>query len=135
MKNIIVSPEQVTPAWLTDVLRKKGTLPRGQVTGVIPDPGQSTFASTVWRLAVGYSSDALPGAPEKLFLKVSHPLLAPGTFDPRQLQQEITFYQLVAPEMGEKIIIPCYAAAYEPATGTGHILLPAALAAMLAEAG
>jgi thiamine kinase-like enzyme len=119
----IAHAEQVTSGWLTHVLREGGTLPRGRVTGVTPDREQTTFASAVWRLAVRYSPDASPRAPQRLFLKTSNPALAPGEFDPEHLRREVVFYRTIAPAMDEPFTIPCYDAAYEPETGASHILL------------
>ncbi len=123
MGNVIVSAGQVTPEWLTGILEEQGVLHRGKVARVMPGQEQATFASSVWHLEVRYSDDAPPGAPTRLFLKVSNPALAPGAFDPQQVQREIVFYCVVAPAMEETFTIPCYDAAYEPETGASHILL------------
>ena len=133
MGNVIERVDQVTAEWLTGVLRAQGALPCGKVAGVAPGPAQATFASSVWRLAVEYTREASAGAPRRLFLKVSNPALAPGAFDPQQLQREIAFYReaapgmaaprMAAPGLAAPFIIPCYSAAYDPETGAGHILL------------
>lgn len=120
---IIDAIDQVTPDWLNAVLRDSGALPRGSVASVDPGAGQSTFASTTWRLALTYSADAHPAAPGRLFLKLSSPALAPGDADPDHVRKEIAFYTTVAPAMGAGMTIPCYAAAYDPATGASHLLL------------
>ena len=104
----IAHAEQVTPEWLTAVLREGGTLLRGHVTQVTAGRAQTTFASSVWRLAVRYSPDAPPGAPRRLFLKTSNPALVPGEFDPEHLHREIVFYQRIAPAMEAPFTIPCY---------------------------
>jgi thiamine kinase-like enzyme len=123
MGNVIVNAGQVTPEWLTGVLREHGILSQGTVTCVTPGEAQSTFASSVWRLEVNYSNHASKSAPKRLFLKTTNPTLAPGEFDPEQLHKETIFYSIVAPSMGELFTIPCYDAAYEPETGASHILL------------
>jgi hypothetical protein len=122
-RDAIASAEEVTPAWLTAVLREHGVLLRGKVTRVTPGKVQSTFASSVWRLAVDYTENASPSAPKKLFLKVSNPTLAPGKFDPEHLRREVLFYSAIAPAMDQAFTISCYDAAHEPETGASHILL------------
>lgn len=123
MRSVIADAGQVTPEWLTDVLREQGVLPRGAVTCVTPGKVQSAFASAVWRLEVSYSGDVAPDAPHRLFLKASNPALAPGTFDPKHLGREIVFYSEVAPAMDTAFTIPCYDVAYDPETLASHILL------------
>ena len=123
MGNVIAGAEEVTPEWLTAILREKGALARGRVTRVTPDETESTFASSVSRLEVGYTEDASPGAPRRLFLKASSPALAPGEFDPAQTGREYIFYRHVAPMMRAAFTIPCYDAGHEPESGATHILL------------
>jgi thiamine kinase-like enzyme len=121
--NKILDASQITPDWLNAVLRGYGVLSRGEISRVNPGLVQNTFASAVWRLEVSYSPDASPGAPKKLFLKVSDPGLAPGEFNPTHLYQEFIFYTVVAPLMDGTFTIPCYDAAYDPLTGISHLLL------------
>jgi hypothetical protein len=72
---------------------------------------------------VEYTPDASPDAPTRLFLKLSNPALVPGDFDPSHLNQEIVFYQTVAPAMKTAFTIPCYHLASNLETGASHILL------------
>jgi hypothetical protein len=123
MEIVIERIEQVTPHWLSSVLRRQGVLTRGEVTRVTTGEAQATFASSVWRLEVETSHDATPGAPHWLFLKLSNPSLAPGAFDPAQQQREIIFYREVAPAMQAAFTIPCYSAVYAPESGAAHLLL------------
>ncbi|RPJ39583.1 MAG: DUF1679 domain-containing protein, partial [Chloroflexi bacterium] len=123
MENLILRSEQITPEWLTGVLRDMGTLLRGHVTCVTTVQEQPAFASILSRLEVTYSGDSSPDAPKKLFLKISNPALAPGEFDPGQLKREIDFYSLVAPLMDRAFVIPCFSVAYDPPTGAVHLLL------------
>lgn len=123
MGNVIAGAEEVTPEWLAAILREKGALARGRVTRVTPDETESTFASSVSRLEVGYTEDASPGAPRRLILKASSPALAPGEFDPAQTGREYIFYRHVAPMMRAAFTIPCYDAGHEPESGATHILL------------
>jgi aminoglycoside phosphotransferase (APT) family kinase protein len=119
----MVTAQQVSPEWLTAVLHEQGCLAQGRVTSVMTGPARATFGSCSWRLRINYSSNASSSAPQKLFLKVSNPALAPGQFDVEQLRHEVIFYSVVAPLMGESFTIPCYSAVLEPETGASHILL------------
>jgi len=123
MSDLICDPGQVTPEWLTACLYQQKVLPQGSVRAVTPGEATSTFASSVCRLDVEYSKDASPGAPNRLFLKISNPELAPGEYNPEHMRSEFIFYQRVAPAMRQPFTIPCYDAAYEPKTGAAHILL------------
>jgi thiamine kinase-like enzyme len=105
------------------VLREQGSLAQGRVTSVVAGPARAAFGSATWRLQIGYSTNASSGAPQKLFLKVSNPALAPGQFDVQQLRQEVIFYSVVAPLMAESFTIPCYSAILEPKTGASHVFL------------
>lgn len=122
-QDVIANPEQVTPEWLTAVLRRRGALPHGWVTSVYASPAQATFASSTWRLQVGYAQDDASNMLPRLFLKASNPGLAPGQFDVEQIQREAIFYSVIAPLMAAPWTIPCYDAARDPETGASHVLL------------
>jgi aminoglycoside phosphotransferase (APT) family kinase protein len=122
MRNLIASAAEVTPEWLTAVLRTRGLLARGCVTAVTPGDAQATFATTVWRLRVAYSGVTAADAPERLFLKVAGPA-APGDPPSEFVRREHRFYTVVAPLMDPGFAIPCYDAAYDDATGAAHLLL------------
>ena len=87
-QDVISKVQQVTPDWLTTTLREMGTLPQGEVVRIIPDAPKKTFASLAWHLRVTYSDDAPFKAPKKLFLKSSSPELAPGEYNPNQMEKE-----------------------------------------------
>jgi hypothetical protein len=123
IETIIANAEQVSPDWLTAVLKQQGALPEGHVVDVRPGAVQSTFVSSVWRLDVDYSQNASALAPQRLFLKCSNPALAPEHYNPQHVQQEIVFYQKVAPAMAQPFTIPCYAADYDANTSSAHLLL------------
>jgi hypothetical protein len=118
-----MNADQVTPGWLTALLKEQGILRVGEVTRVTTGEVQATFASSLCRLEVSYSQNASPGAPKRLFFKTTNPALAPGEFDPQQLPKEAVFYSVIAPAMAETFTVPCYDAAYQPETGASHILL------------
>ncbi len=80
MSEVIPSFEQVTPAWLTETLRAKGCLPRGQVTAVEKKETSPTVTSLVVRFVLHYSPDAPATAPRRLFMKMTKSVLAPGAY-------------------------------------------------------
>lgn len=114
---------QVTPVWLTDVLRAGGYLPQGEVVAVgATGQGQQLAGGPGFLpdsvLEIGYSGDAPPAAPQRLYLKVgsdlSHPLAG---------QREIAFYTAIAPQMPVPPAVHCYDAAYDVEKGNYHLLL------------
>jgi len=124
MSTLIATAADVTPAWLTALFRDRGLIgPGAAVSAVSHDQGAGTFATTVWHLDVVYEGDAAPLAPRRLFLKTTAPSGAPSGF----AAKEHDFYTAVAPAMaggpGAALAIPCYDAAYNPATGAAHLLL------------
>ena len=126
MAQLITDIEQVTPAWLTDTLRRSGVLDRGRVAAVRKTPPKSTITSLISRLELSYSADAPPTAPAHLFLKYSNPAFNPPT--PAEGEhKEVAFYHLVAKQitmaMADPPVIRCYDAHYSPETGKGHLLL------------
>jgi Ecdysteroid kinase-like family len=110
------SAEQVTPEWLTGVLRREGRLERGEVVGVRVASSRSLIVSSVARLEVSYTAGAL--GPASLFLKLSTPELQ-AHFSRR----EVDFYNTVARASPELPLIRCYDAAFSEATGASHLLL------------
>src|SRR5258708_14305482 len=84
--SISTSADQITPAWLTDVLHKQGALPFGQVIRVAHQTNQ-TFTASVSYLNVTYSEDAPDSAPRALVLKS------------RKRRIEVEFYCHIAPDM------------------------------------
>lgn len=122
METVITAPEQVTPGWLTSVLRKSGFLKRGKVLYVQNKLTKTLILSVVSRLEVGYSSDAPASVPSKLFLKISRPDLSKTDFhEPNS--KEVEFYRTIAREMNDPPFIHCYDAAYSSESGKSHLLL------------
>ena len=122
MENVITTPEQVTPKWLTDVLRGSGSLTRGEAISVKIKLTKTLMVSVVSRLEVSYSADAPASAPSKLFLKVSRPNLSRAV-SPELNSREVEFYHTVAPEMDDPPFIRCHAAAYSSEYDRSHLLL------------
>ncbi len=120
---VIFTPEQITPAWLTERLASRGILHSGAVTHItVTDQSsrQGTFGN-IASLDVTYTADTVGSVPRSLFLKTSkadlHPeLLAFG-------EREVYFYADIA-EFTASLPIPrCYDAAYDATSGHSHILV------------
>src|ERR1051326_8121866 len=65
------SAAEVTPDWLTDVLRRHESLAGARVTGVTVESSSETLLSTIATLSLTYARAAPAGAPTRLFLKMS----------------------------------------------------------------
>lgn len=117
MEQPITDIEQVSPEWLTHVLRKKGVLTQGQVTAVHKKPSQPTLTSLIVRLEASYSDDAPISVPSRLFLKIAKPDF--GAIG----KTEIAFYTTVADAMSDPPTVRCYDAVYSPETGASYLLL------------
>jgi Ser/Thr protein kinase RdoA (MazF antagonist) len=138
----VASAAQITPEWLTETLRRNGSLTRGRATGVVVQATHTHPVSVVSHLAVTYAPGTSRDAPTQLFLKVSNPDFEPAA--PRERPpEEIEFYHDVAPRMPAAPLPRCYDAAFSRTTGRAHLLLedlsathyhpPRPLADMLAE--
>ena len=95
---------QVTPAWLTQVLRAHGHLPRGWVTRIEMSRTSETLPSRHAQLVATYSPEAPPTAPAHLFLKLAKPETLPAA------ARETLFYTTIAPRMPAIPLVPCYGA-------------------------
>src|SRR5947207_927534 len=97
---VITAADQVTPEWLTAVLRREGVLERGAVVAV--------NASSLPHLTLSYSPDAPADAPTSLFLKFgrrSGPASEVGHL-------EVAVYRVLAPFRDDlPMLLRCYDAA------------------------
>lgn len=116
MPKLITDVNQITPAWLTDVLQESGHLPQGQVVEVKREPGPKAV-SLITPLQARYSDDAPNSAPSRLVLKISKPFLESET------PKEVEFYRFIASRVTNLPVIRCYQAAYSPELGQFHLLL------------
>lgn len=114
MGNVLTTPEEVTPEWLTDVLRENGFLEHGKVINVQNKLTKTLPLSVVSRLALTYSSIS---APSQLFLKISR------NDRPQANSKEVEFYHTIARKMDDAPLILCYDAAYSDESGGSHLLL------------
>ena len=113
------APNPPAPEWLTDALRQCGLLTSGRVLRADVS-SNAAFNSTACHLHVTYSSDAPPNLPRQLFFKRN---LAEA-WAVRAGAREVAFYQ-VARTMVDRLpmIVPCYGAAYDAASGASWLLL------------
>lgn len=106
---VLRDAEEVTPGWLTDVLRRNGTLPQGEVVAVEKNV-MPTNTAAVAQLALTYSPDAPDDAPKCLFLKL----------DTRR--REVDFYRLIVPATDDPPTLTCYDAQYSEQDNRAHLL-------------
>ncbi len=108
-----------TPTWLSDVLRQAGLLRQGEVTEIEAQK-TAAFNSHLAFLRLHYSADATPGLLSSVVWKRNIPedwARAAGA-------EEVKFYQLIATLPDHPPLAPpCYAAAYDEASGDSYLLL------------
>lgn len=108
--------EDLTPDWLTTVLRENGVLEHGQVTAIYTR-STSHQASLNYFLDLEYSTDAPETAPKMLFLKLSRPERLPLT------ASEVEYYTKIVAQTPSKMTPVCYSAEFDGEKGAYHILL------------
>ena len=115
---IITHINQVTPQWLTSVLRRSGALTRGEVAGFVAGNGQGNW-STSASLLVTYSPDAQGELPERLFLKMVNTDLEDEFFG----DSEVTYYSRDYVDVDNAPLLRCYDGAYSETLQRYHLLL------------
>ena len=119
VSEIITAAEHITPNWLTTILRREGVLEAGQVESVTIGTNPA-FNSAISHLHVAYGPGSSPGAPRALVLKRN----LSEEWARRGGKSEVEFYTEVRSWRDElPMIVPCYDAAYDSATGDSHLLL------------
>lgn len=116
MAEPITDISQVTPDWLTGVLRKTRCLDQGRIIA-FQQRSFISFSSTVANLELTLSGDAPRSAPKRLFLKLPKLEFEEGG------KREVEFYRTIAPIMSSPFVIRCYDAVYYPALHRSYILL------------
>ncbi len=119
----IVSADQITPEWLTAVLRQGGHLKQGAVTAVAPQGSQTDTAEGPGfhkrnRIDIRYSSDATRSAPTRLYLKAQD-----GALHKDAGEHEVAFCRSVAAQMPLPPTPICFDATYNSESGAYHLLL------------
>lgn len=113
---LITSLDQISPEWLTRVLRRARLLTVASVAELSYEAGETSFSITA-HLRISYTRNA--DAPDRLFLKFSkptHPVSTP------EGGWEVVFYKFVAART--PALLPyCYDAVFSPEQGKLHLLL------------
>jgi len=113
---VLKSIDEITPQWLTGVLREGGYLTAGTVSDIQISSQQSHNASnTVIKL--NYSADATGEKPAKLFFKLCN--LDNDPFG----NAEVIYYRTIAAEIPHPPMPHCYHAAYLKEQGRYQLLL------------
>ncbi|MEA2575149.1 MAG: hypothetical protein QOH93_2447 [Chloroflexia bacterium] len=111
---MITAAEQITPDWLTTLLRQEGVLGLGEVTEVHIAPREDVWNSRAYRLRLTYRGDA-SGAPSRLFLKLKGDNWG---------REEAAFYRYVRSNgVDLPVLVQCFSSEYDEATGDSHVLL------------
>ena len=117
MQNIpLASIDEITPEWLTRVLRDGGYLTDGTVSDIQTRSHKSPNASNAV-IRLSYSADAMGEKPTKLFFKLCDP--GNNSFG----NSEIVYYTTIAAEISHPPIPHCYHSAYLKEQGKYHLLL------------
>ena len=120
MATYIPIVNDITPPWLSAVLRQAGTLPQGEVTTIEREATGDFIGSYTHRLCVRYSSDAPPTAPQYLFLKRNRE----STWAREASAEEVKFYSFLTSLPDHPLVtVSCYAAAYDEESGNSYLLL------------
>jgi hypothetical protein len=120
--NVLRDPAEATPGRITLLLRDGGGFPRGRVEAVRVEL-ESSYTSTIARLALSYSADAPPGMPHRLFLKLSRMDSQQRVVGKLERRREVLFHTRVAPMMPDPPVVRCYHAAFDEESGASHLLL------------
>ena len=119
MAAYIPIPDSITPTWLTIVLRQAGFLTDGRVL-TVTSAGTDAFNSRTRRLQLHYSNGVSPGVATRMILKRN--VLEPWGIEAGIA--EVKFYQAAMTlDPAPPALVPCYAAAYDPACGDSYLLL------------
>jgi hypothetical protein len=116
---VITTIDQVTPAWLTDVLSRCGALTRGAAAAFDTADGRGNWSSNA-RLAVSYAADAQGALPRRLFLKLVNTDLGDGEFFG---PSEVDYYTRDYVDVPAAPLLRCYDAHYSEALRRYHVLL------------
>lgn len=114
--DLITSLDQITPAWLTGVLRRNGLSNEASVAELSYETGETSFSITV-HLRISYTRNS--DGPERLFLKFSKPTRPVTT---PESGWEVLFYRFVAPRTPD-LLPRCYDAVFSPEQRKLHLLL------------
>lgn len=118
--SVLLAVDGATPEWLTETLRRAGTLGVGRVDAVEQVIGRLTAMWQLIHLRVTYSAGTSAGCPSALLLKLPHVRAgeseASRRFHVLGRSHEVAFYVRVvpAPAMAALPIVRCFDAAHDP---------------------
>jgi hypothetical protein len=114
-----ITVDEVTPEWLTAILRREGALPSGRVVAFEQQPN-TAFNSHTRHLAPIYEGQGTDIAPKYLLLKCS----LQAAWAQQAGAREVAFYQMVKRMPDHPpIIVRCYDAVIDGESGNSHLLL------------
>jgi len=116
---VITNLEQVTPAWLTAVLRQSGAVTEGSVESFELNTGQGNWSKS-GSFKVTYSKDAKGSLPKKLFLKMVE---TDWGEDEWFTDSEVSFYTRDYIDVTSAPLLRCYSGAYSQEDKRYHLLL------------
>lgn len=119
LNKVITHIDQVTPEWLTAVLRRSGALSGGTVDAFDVDAGRGNW-STSGALRLRYSADAAGERPPRLFLKLVNTDLGDGEFFG---PSEVDYYTRDYLDVPDAPLLRCYDGLYSPSQRRYHLLL------------
>jgi hypothetical protein len=117
--DVITHLDQVTPEWLTAILRRSGALTRGAVESFEADAGRGNW-STSGSLSLRYSPDAEGERPPRLFLKLVDTDLGDGEFFG---PSEVEYYTRDYLDVPDAPLLRCYDGRFSPTRQRYHLLL------------
>lgn len=119
VSQVLTVPGQLTPNMLTAILLQQGVLEQGAVESIAIDSNPA-FKSAICHLRVSYGPGSSPDAPRALVLKRN----LPEGWAREAGRTEVEFYTDARSRGdGLPMIVPCYDAAYDAASGDSHLLL------------
>jgi hypothetical protein len=122
---VITDIEQLTPEWLTRIIKNKGYLSHGKVTKIIRKKSQETPGAIVHFIELDFSIDAQkkPSSTE-MVIKISKPNDIRFSYISEFIgRQEAKFYDILGETMNKLPIPMCYDAAFSRESGFSHVIL------------
>lgn len=113
-------PRAAEADYLTEVLRRCGTLADDRVCEATVESSRATLLSRIIRLRLSYDG-AANGAPRSIILKTCLPERADAKWNSGR--QEVAFYTQIAAAMAEPAVPRCFDAVWDAGTNAWHLLL------------
>ena len=119
MAELVTTEEQITPDWLTGILRRNGHLVQGSVSTLKKEYFKTLF-SLFYRLEAHYSNDAIPTLPSKMLLKLPLP---DNEASLKMGRDEVFVYNTLTKAMNDPPVVPFFDAAYSPGSHRWQLLM------------